>query len=161
MVLSCRLASRRGAPSLIGRSRARFPLLSHLPACAGLTVVSTGVYRLRRTGGDEVVQVDCGVVVAVEYQSAGLAGERALGQRPQARPARRSRREAGGLQRRPRSTGTPGRPTSAGTTRSATWRSDLPLHDVQDAAGHADPRTTQRYNRARHPAYALAGPRAV
>ncbi len=36
------------------------------------------------------------------------------------------------------------------------------LHDVQDAAGHADPRTTQRYNRARHnldkhPTYALAG----
>jgi len=38
----------------------------------------------------------------------------------------------------------------------------VPLHDVQDAAGHADPRTTQRYNRARHnldkhPTYALAG----
>lgn len=38
---------------------------------------------------------------------------------------------------------------------------DVPLHDVQDAAGHADPRTTQRYNRARHnldrhAAYALA-----
>jgi integrase/recombinase XerD len=37
----------------------------------------------------------------------------------------------------------------------------VPLHDVQDAAGHADPRTTQRYNRARHnldrhPAYRLA-----
>ncbi len=36
------------------------------------------------------------------------------------------------------------------------------LHDVQDAAGHADPRTTQRYNRARnnldrHPTYALSG----
>ena len=36
------------------------------------------------------------------------------------------------------------------------------LHDVQDAAGHADPRTTQRYNRARHnldrhPTYVLAG----
>lgn len=26
----------------------------------------------------------------------------------------------------------------------------VPLHDVQDAAGHADPRTTQRYNRSRH-----------
>ena len=26
----------------------------------------------------------------------------------------------------------------------------VPLHDVQDAAGHADPRTTQRYNRARN-----------
>lgn len=26
----------------------------------------------------------------------------------------------------------------------------VPLHTVQDAAGHADPRTTQRYNRARH-----------
>lgn len=26
----------------------------------------------------------------------------------------------------------------------------VPLHDVQDAAGHSDPRTTQRYNRARH-----------
>ena len=25
-----------------------------------------------------------------------------------------------------------------------------PLQDVQDAAGHADPRTTQRYNRSRH-----------
>jgi integrase/recombinase XerD len=39
---------------------------------------------------------------------------------------------------------------------------DVPLHEVQDAAGHADPRTTQRYNRARHsldkhPTYALAG----
>jgi hypothetical protein len=33
---------------------------------------------------------------------------------------------------------------------------------VQDAAGHADPRTTRRYDRARHnldrhPTYALAG----
>lgn len=37
----------------------------------------------------------------------------------------------------------------------------VPLQDVQDAAGHRDPRTTQRYNRRRHslprhPAYALA-----
>nr|WSY53805.1 tyrosine-type recombinase/integrase [Streptomyces sp. NBC_00886] len=37
----------------------------------------------------------------------------------------------------------------------------VPLHVVQDAAGHKDPRTTQRYNRARkrldgHPAYAVA-----
>jgi len=36
------------------------------------------------------------------------------------------------------------------------------LRDVQDAAGHADPRTTRRYDRARHnldkhPMYALAG----
>jgi site-specific recombinase XerD len=36
----------------------------------------------------------------------------------------------------------------------------VPLHVVQDAAGHKDPRTTQRYNRARrrldnHPAYTL------
>ena len=34
--------------------------------------------------------------------------------------------------------------------------------DVQDAAGHADPRTTRRYDRARHlldrhPTYMLAG----
>lgn len=37
----------------------------------------------------------------------------------------------------------------------------VPLEDVQDAAGHADPRTTRRYDRGRHnldrhPAYALA-----
>jgi site-specific recombinase XerD len=37
----------------------------------------------------------------------------------------------------------------------------VPLHRVQDAAGHADPRTTQRYNRARqsldgHATYAVA-----
>jgi site-specific recombinase XerD len=37
----------------------------------------------------------------------------------------------------------------------------VPLHVVQDAAGHKDPRTTQRYNRARkrldgHPAYSVA-----
>lgn len=37
----------------------------------------------------------------------------------------------------------------------------VPLRDVQDAAGHADPRTTRRYDRARHnldrhAAYALA-----
>ncbi|WP_261561612.1 tyrosine-type recombinase/integrase [Frankia tisae] len=37
----------------------------------------------------------------------------------------------------------------------------IPLHKVQDAAGHADPRTTQKYNRMRqalngHPAYGLA-----
>lgn len=37
----------------------------------------------------------------------------------------------------------------------------VPLHKVQDAAGHKDPRTTQRYNRARgklngHPAYTVA-----
>jgi integrase len=36
------------------------------------------------------------------------------------------------------------------------------LRDVQDAAGHADPRTTRRYDRARHnldrhPTYQLAG----
>jgi integrase/recombinase XerD len=36
------------------------------------------------------------------------------------------------------------------------------LRNVQDAAGHADPRTTRRYNRARynlgrHPTYVLAG----
>jgi len=36
----------------------------------------------------------------------------------------------------------------------------VPLEDVQDAVGHADPRTTRRYDRARHnldrsPAYAL------
>jgi integrase/recombinase XerD len=36
------------------------------------------------------------------------------------------------------------------------------LRDVQDAAGHADPRTTRRYDRARysldrHPTYAIAG----
>ncbi|MGH3352304.1 MAG: tyrosine-type recombinase/integrase [Nocardioides sp.] len=37
----------------------------------------------------------------------------------------------------------------------------VPLEDVQDAAGHADPRTTRRYDRGRHnldrhPAYALS-----
>ncbi|MET8803602.1 tyrosine-type recombinase/integrase [Streptomyces sp. NPDC004546] len=37
----------------------------------------------------------------------------------------------------------------------------VPLHEVQDAAGHRDPRTTQRYNRRRgrldgHPAYKVA-----
>jgi integrase/recombinase XerD len=37
----------------------------------------------------------------------------------------------------------------------------VPLRDVQDAAGHADPRTTRRYDRARysldrHATYAVA-----
>jgi integrase/recombinase XerD len=37
----------------------------------------------------------------------------------------------------------------------------VPLEDVQDAVGHADPRTTRRYDRARfnldrYPGYALA-----
>jgi integrase/recombinase XerD len=37
----------------------------------------------------------------------------------------------------------------------------VPLHEMQDAAGHRDPRTTQRYNRRRgrlegHPAYTVA-----
>ena len=41
----------------------------------------------------------------------------------------------------------------------------IPLEDVQDAMGHADPRTTRRYDRDRHnldrdPAYALAAARA-
>jgi len=40
------------------------------------------------------------------------------------------------------------------------------LRDVQDAAGHADPRTTRRYDRSRHnldrhPTYALAGSLSV
>ena len=39
--------------------------------------------------------------------------------------------------------------------------SGVPLHIVQDGAGHADPRTTQRYNRRRnaldaHATYAVA-----
>lgn len=33
---------------------------------------------------------------------------------------------------------------------SAALEAGVPLHDVQDAARHADPRTTQRYNRRRH-----------
>ena len=38
----------------------------------------------------------------------------------------------------------------------------VPLQDVQDAAGHTDPRTTRRYdhgrhNLDRHPTYVLAG----
>ena len=42
-----------------------------------------------------------------------------------------------------------------------TLEAGVPLTDVQDAAGHADPRTTRRYDRARHrldaaPTYALA-----
>jgi site-specific recombinase XerD len=41
----------------------------------------------------------------------------------------------------------------------------VPLEDVQDAMGHADPRTTRRYDRDRHnldrdPAYAIAAARA-
>jgi len=37
----------------------------------------------------------------------------------------------------------------------------VPLQDVQDAAGHRDPRTTRRYDRSRHnldrhPTYVLA-----
>jgi len=43
---------------------------------------------------------------------------------------------------------------------------NVPLHKVQDAAGHKDPRTTQRYNRARgklegHPAYTVAAAMAA
>jgi hypothetical protein len=42
----------------------------------------------------------------------------------------------------------------------------VPLQDVQDAAGHADPRTTRRYDRSRHnldrhPTYVLARPTCV
>lgn len=33
---------------------------------------------------------------------------------------------------------------------TAALESGVPLHEVQDAAGHADPGTTQGYNRARH-----------
>ena len=37
----------------------------------------------------------------------------------------------------------------------------MPLQDVQDAMGHADPRTTRRYDRSRHnldrhPTYQMA-----
>jgi integrase/recombinase XerD len=40
----------------------------------------------------------------------------------------------------------------------------VPLEDVQDAMGHADPRTTRRYDRDRHnldrdPAYTIAAAR--
>jgi site-specific recombinase XerD len=42
-----------------------------------------------------------------------------------------------------------------------TLEAGIALSDVQDAAGHADPRTTRRYDRARHrlehaPTYRLA-----
>ena len=33
---------------------------------------------------------------------------------------------------------------------TAALEAGVPLHEVQDAAGHADPGTTQGYNRARH-----------
>jgi hypothetical protein len=33
---------------------------------------------------------------------------------------------------------------------TAALDADVPLRDVQDAAGHADPRTTRRYDRGRH-----------
>ena len=49
---------------------------------------------------------------------------------------------------------------------ATTARSEgVPLEDVQDAMGHADPRTTRRYDRDRHnldrdPAYTIAAARA-
>jgi len=37
----------------------------------------------------------------------------------------------------------------AGTLLSASFDAGIPLPDVQEAASHADPRTTMRYDRAR------------
>jgi len=37
----------------------------------------------------------------------------------------------------------------AGTTRSTSFDAGVPLRDVQEAASHADPRTTIRYDRGR------------
>ena len=63
----------------------------------------------------------------------------------------------------------PGRQLSPHSLRHAfatTARAEgVPLEDVQDAMGHADPRTTRRYDRDRHnldrdPAYAIWAARA-
>jgi len=48
-----------------------------------------------------------------------------------------------------------------GTLLSTSFDAGVPLRDVQEAASHADPRTTMRYDRARnnldrHPNYILA-----
>ena len=49
-----------------------------------------------------------------------------------------------------------------GTLLSTSLDAGVPLHDVQEAASHADPRTTMRYDRARgsldrHATYIVAG----
>ena len=59
---------------------------------------------------------------------------------------------------RPGNTPDPGEITAITEALSA----GIPLQDVQDAAGHTDPRTTRRYdhgrhNLDRHPTYVLAG----
>ena len=40
--------------------------------------------------------------------------------------------------------------TSASLLKTAALDAGVPLRDVQEAASHADPRTTMRYDRARH-----------
>ena len=58
-------------------------LRGHLPSELGLTVGSTGVYRLPATPGDvlhEIGEVAGGVEITVDPQTAGLTDEAALGQ---------------------------------------------------------------------------------
>jgi hypothetical protein len=66
-----------------GALGAGFLLRSHQPSRLGLTVGSTGVYRLPVTLGDvlrEIGEVAGGVEITVDPQTAGLTGEGALGQ---------------------------------------------------------------------------------
>ena len=88
-------------------------------------------------------------------------------QRPAAGPARRVPAGApAGPGRRHRRPGRGCRRTRCGTRSPPTARAEgVPLEDVQDAMGHADPRTTRRYDRDRHnldrdPSYAIWAARA-
>jgi integrase/recombinase XerD len=140
-----------------------------VPEATGADIEHLGLERGHRT---LVITRKDGKVVTVPLaprtaRAIGLAiGERTEGPVLVARDDRRPDRHAAGriVRKTARRAGT-GRPVTPRTLRhsfiTAALDAGVPLRDVQEAASHADPRTTMRYDRGRgsldrHAAYIVA-----